>query len=147
MACGQCVLEVAANPYVTVLGPPASAARRLNVSQAFNAVGAALTPILGARFILSGVEHTTAELASMTPAAVEAWRATEATGVKGPYLVITALFVAVGLMIAFSKLPEVRERVRAVGAGWPARGVIRSCATVCWRSFATWARRWAWPVS
>ena len=117
MACGQCVLEVAANPYVTVLGPPASAARRLNVSQAFNAVGAALTPLLGARFILSGVEHTPAELASMTPAAVEAWRATEATGVKGPYLVITALFVAVGLMIAVSKLPEVREPGEGGGRG------------------------------
>ena len=117
MACGQCVLEVAANPYVTVLGPAASAARRLNVAQAFNAVGAVLTPILGARFILSGVEHTPAELAAMSPAAVEAWRATEATGVKGPYLVITALFVLVGLMIAFSKLPEVAEQGDGEGRG------------------------------
>ena len=48
MACGQCFLEVAANPYVTVLGPPESAARRLNTAQAFNSVGALITPILGA---------------------------------------------------------------------------------------------------
>src|SRR5580704_17135363 len=45
MACGQGVLEVAANPYVTVLGPPQSSERRLNFAQSFNAVGAVVTPI------------------------------------------------------------------------------------------------------
>ena len=115
MACGQCVLEVAANPYVTVLGPPASAAARLNMAQAFNALGAVLTPFFGAKFILSGVEHSRAELSTMTPAAIDAWRSTEAAGVKGPYLAITALFVAVGIMIALSKLPEVKEP--GVGSG------------------------------
>lgn len=117
MACGQCVLEVAANPYVTVLGPPASAAARLNMAQAFNALGAVLTPFFGARFILSGVEHSRAELAAMTPAAVTAWRTTEAAGVKGPYLAITAIFVAVGVMIALSKLPEVSEPGMGSGRG------------------------------
>lgn len=117
LACGQCVLEVAANPYVTVLGPQASAARRLNVAQAFNAVGAVITPVLGARFILSGVEHSKAELATMSPAAIDSWRTSEALGVKGPYFVITALFVLVGLMIAFSKLPEVTEPGAGGGRG------------------------------
>ncbi len=115
MACGQCVLEVAANPYVTVLGPTESAARRLNVAQAFNAVGAVLTPVLGSRFILSGVEHSSSDIASMSPAAIEAWRSAEAMGVKGPYVVITALFVLVGMMIAFANLPEVSEA--GVGGG------------------------------
>jgi FHS family L-fucose permease-like MFS transporter len=122
MACGQCTLEVASNPYVTVLGPQASAARRLNTAQAFNALGAVITPILGARFILSGVEHTPAELATMTPAAIETWRSTEAAGVKIPYLVITAIFLLVGLMIAASKLPEVHEpgvgSGRGLGSAW-----------------------------
>ena len=117
MACGQCVLEVAANPYVTVLGPRETAARRLNTAQAFNALGALITPILGARFILSGVEHTPEELATMTPAAIDAWRASEAAGVTGPYVVITAVFVLVGAMIAFSKLPEVQEPGEGEGRG------------------------------
>lgn len=117
MACGQCVLEVAANPYVTILGPPESAARRLNVAQAFNAIGALLTPVLGARFILSGVEHTKADIATMSPAALEAWRATEAAGVRAPYVVITVLFVLVGLMIALAKLPEVSEPGTGGGRG------------------------------
>ncbi len=117
MACGQCVLEVAANPYVTVLGPSDTAARRLNTAQMFNALGAVVTPILGAQFILSGVEHTSADLATMTPAAIDTWRTTEAMGVKGPYLVITALFVVVGIMIALSKLPEVQEPGEGSGRG------------------------------
>lgn len=115
MACGQCVLEVAANPYVTVLGPSETAARRLNTAQAFNALGAVITPVLGAKFILSGVEHSKEELALMAPSAIEAWRITEASGVKGPYLVITAIFVLVGVMIGLAKLPEVTEP--GVGSG------------------------------
>ncbi len=117
MACGQCVLEVAANPYVTVLGPSGSAARRLNTAQAFNALGALITPILGARFILSGVEYSPAQLAAMPADAVNAWRTAEASGVKGPYLVITAIFVVVGVMIALSKLPEVQEPGEGSGRG------------------------------
>ncbi len=45
MACGQGVLEVAANPYVTILGPPESSERRLNLAQSFNAVGACGHPV------------------------------------------------------------------------------------------------------
>ena len=62
MACGQGVLEVAANPYVTILGPPESSERRLNFAQSFNAVGALVTPIIGKAFILSGIEYTVAQI-------------------------------------------------------------------------------------
>src|SRR5437868_11953760 len=58
MACGQSFLEVAANPYVTTLGPPESSERRLNLAQSFNSVGAVVTPSIGAAFILSGVAHS-----------------------------------------------------------------------------------------
>src|ERR1700675_333267 len=102
MACGQGVLEVAANPYVTILGPPESSERRLNLAQSFNAVGAVLTPIIGRAFILSGVEYTRAQLAAMAPEQLQAYRATEANAVKVPYLVITALFLAVAALIYVS---------------------------------------------
>lgn len=122
LACGQCMLEVAANPYVTILGPAESAARRLNTAQAFNALGSVITPIIGARAILSGVERTPEQLAAMSPAAIEAWRASEAAGVKVPYLVITAIFVLVALMIARARLPEVHEpgvgSGRGLGSAW-----------------------------
>src|SRR6202521_1743761 len=67
MACGQGVLEVAANPYVTILGPPESSERRLNLAQSFNSVGAVLTPIIGRAFILSGIEYSANQLSAMTP--------------------------------------------------------------------------------
>jgi len=79
MACGQSFLEVAANPYVTILGPPESSERRLNFAQSFNAVGAVVTPFIGAAFILSGIEHTPAQLAAMPPGQEQAYRALEAS--------------------------------------------------------------------
>ncbi|MGB2590896.1 MAG: L-fucose:H+ symporter permease [Candidatus Acidiferrum sp.] len=107
MSCGQSFLEVGANPYVTVLGPAESSERRLNLAQSFNAVGAALVPTLGAAFILSGVEHTSAERAAMSPQQVQAYIASEANMVKVPYLVITAIFLSVALLIYCAHLPEV----------------------------------------
>src|SRR6201997_4297770 len=109
MACGQGVLEVAANPYVTILGPPESSERRLNLAQSFNSVGAVVTPIVGATFILSGVEYSRVQLSAMTPAQLQAYEIAEANTVKGPYLVIAGLFLAVAALIFFSQLPEVRE--------------------------------------
>src|SRR2546421_9325699 len=85
MACGQSFLEVAANPYVTILGPLTSAERRLNFAQSFNAVGAVLSPILGRTFILTGVEYAPAQIAAMSAAQLGAYRAAEASTVKGPY--------------------------------------------------------------
>src|SRR4030081_813331 len=109
MACGQGVLEVAANPYVTILGPPESSERRLNLAQSFNAVGAVVTPVVGAAFILSGVEHSRTHLPAMTSPQLQAYQAAEAATVKVPYLVIAGLFLAVAALIFFSPLPEVRE--------------------------------------
>jgi MFS transporter, FHS family, L-fucose permease len=109
MACGQGVLEVAANPYVTILGPPESSERRLNLAQSFNSVGAVVTPIVGAAFILSGVEYSRAQLSAMTPAQLQAYEIAEANTVKVPYLVIAGLFLTVAALIFFSRLPEVGE--------------------------------------
>jgi MFS transporter, FHS family, L-fucose permease len=134
MACGQGVLEVAANPYVTILGPPESSERRLNFAQSFNSVGAVVTPIFGAAFILSGVEYSRAQLAAMTPAQLQAYEVAEANTVKGPYLVIAGLFLAVAALIFFSQLPEVREEDDAeatsvAGGGlrglWPYKHLLK----------------------
>ena len=107
MSSGQSFLEVGANPYVTILGPAESSERRLNFAQSFNAVGAVLTPYLGAIFILSGIEHTPAELAVMSTHELASYRHLEASMVRVPYLVITATFLAVAAMIYFAHLPEV----------------------------------------
>lgn len=116
MACGQGVLEVAANPYVTILGPPASSERRLNLAQSFNAVGAVVTPIIGRAFILSGIEYSAAQLRAMSPEQWQAYSSLEASRVRGPYLVIAAIFLFVAVLIFFAHLPEIDE---ASGAALP----------------------------
>lgn len=109
MACGQSFLEVAANPYVTVLGPPASSERRLNFSQSFNSVGALLTPVIGAAFILTGVKYSVSELKLMPPSQLRAFQVAEANTVKTPYVVITGIFLLMAALIYFAHLPDVRE--------------------------------------
>jgi len=109
MASGQCFLEVAANPYVTILGPAETSERRLNFAQSFNSVGALLTPFIGAAFILSGIEYTRAQLAAMPPEQVEAYRITESNMVRAPYFVIASVFVAIAAIFFFTKLPEARD--------------------------------------
>jgi MFS transporter, FHS family, L-fucose permease len=109
MACGQSFLEVAANPYVTVLGPSASAERRLNFAQSFNAVGATLSPLLGRALILTGVEYTPAQLALMSAGQVQAYRAAQAGTVKAPYLLMAGIFIVVAAVIYFTHLPDVIE--------------------------------------
>jgi len=109
MACGQSFLEVAANPYATILGPAESGERRLNFAQSFNAVGAVMSPLVGRAFILTGTDYTSAQIAAMSAAQLEAYRASEASTVKGPYLAVAAIFAVVGVMIALTHLPEVHE--------------------------------------
>jgi FHS family L-fucose permease-like MFS transporter len=116
MACGQSFLEVAANPYVTILGPAASAERRLNFAQSFNAVGAVLSPILGRTFILTGAEYAPAQIAAMSAAQLGAYRAAEASTVKGPYLMIAGIFVVVAILIQLAHLPDVQETTVEGGA-------------------------------
>jgi FHS family L-fucose permease-like MFS transporter len=109
MACGQSFLEVAANPYVTILGPPASAERRLNFAQSFNAVGAVISPIIGRAFVFTGVEYAPAQIAAMSATQLDAYRAAEASTVKGPYLIIAGIFIFVALLIQWAHLPDVQD--------------------------------------
>jgi MFS transporter, FHS family, L-fucose permease len=110
MACGQSFLEVASNPYVTILGPAGSSERRLNFAQSFNAVGAVLAPIIGRAFILTGAEYTPAQLAAMTEAQLRIYRAAERSSVKLPYLVMAGIFVFVAVIICFAHLPDITEK-------------------------------------
>lgn len=117
MACGQSFLEVASNPYVTILGPAGSSERRLNFAQSFNAVGAVMAPLIGGAFILTGVEHTPSQLAALTSAQLHAYRAAEASSVRLPYVAIAGIFVFMAAVIRFTHLPDVTEK--APGAASP----------------------------
>jgi MFS transporter, FHS family, L-fucose permease len=113
MACGQSFLEVGANPYVTVLGPPETAALRINFAQSFNAVGAFVAPLLGRALILSSIELPPEQIAAMGASQLAAYRQAVASSARGPYLIIAGVFLAMIAAIYFTNLPEVSEGVGA----------------------------------
>ena len=74
-----------------------------------------MSPLVGRAFILTGTEYTSAQIAAMSAAQLEAYRASEASTVKGPYLVVAAIFAVVGVMIALTDLPEVHDSASGEG--------------------------------
>ncbi len=115
MACGQSFLEVAANPYVTILGPGDSSERRLNLAQSFTAVGAVCAMLLGL-FILSGPEITPQERTAFSAVQEQAYRTAQASSVRVPYAVIACIFLIVAVLIVTMHLPEVSEKSAQTGA-------------------------------
>ncbi|SKB43854.1 L-fucose:H+ symporter permease [Daejeonella lutea] len=108
IACGLTILETAANPYVSLLGDPATATRRLNFAQSFNGLAATLAPIIGARIILTK-GYPDAELNAMSESARQAALASEASSVKGPYLILGSIILIVAIIFYFIRLPEIEE--------------------------------------
>ncbi|MBL0745402.1 L-fucose:H+ symporter permease [Chryseolinea lacunae] len=107
IACGLAFLETAANPYVTVLGNPATADSRINFSQSFNGLSIILGPVVGSLFIFSTKEYTNEMLDAMPTAHAEAIRIAEAQSVQFPYLVIAGIVLFVAILFAFTKMPEI----------------------------------------
>lgn len=107
---GAAFLETVANPYMANLGDPAKSEQRLNFAQSFNGLGAMVAPLVGAQFILSGIEHTPDELKAMAAnGTLNAYLQSEANMVKLPYYVIAAVVLLVALLFVFTKLPEIKE--------------------------------------
>ena len=126
LACGQSFLEVAANPYATMLGAPESGERRLNFAQSFNAVGAVVALLVVGPLILTAKVPSAAELRRLSPAALQAYRASQTATVRIPYLVIGGIFLLVAALLYFAHLPEIREQASSEQAGAAAtwRGVL-----------------------
>ncbi|GAB3097943.1 sugar MFS transporter [Aestuariicella hydrocarbonica] len=97
LASGITLLQVSANPYVTALGPPETASSRLNLTQAFNALGTTVAPFFGAMLILSVAPDALVHNSEL---------ASEADAVKFPYMLLaTTLFIFAGIF-AVLKLPS-----------------------------------------
>src|SRR6187431_1250747 len=110
LASGATFLETVANPYISILGPKETSEQRLNFAQSFNGVGAFVAPLIGGKFILSGVEHSKQELNQMAAnGTLNAYLQSEADTVKIPYLIIAAVVVIVTIGFLLTKLPEVKE--------------------------------------
>ena len=106
LAAGMTVVQVALNPYVTVIGPAATASSRLNLAQAFNSVGTFIAPFIGTYLILRNAQApaTTAQLLAMSAVQRQAYRVLQASTVTTPYLIITIALVLLALALAAIKL-------------------------------------------
>jgi MFS transporter, FHS family, L-fucose permease len=105
LAAGVTMLQVAANPYVTVLGPARTASSRLNLTQAFNSLGTTIAPKFGSVLILSGIAYTAAQIQTMGP---QAYKQIQAASVKLPYIGIGVALVFLAVAIAILKLPRIQ---------------------------------------
>src|SRR5512143_3090979 len=114
LASGITLLQVAANPYVAILGKPETASSRLTLTQAFNSLGTTIAPLFGAFLILSVVK-TPDEIKQLAPAELHAYRLTEASAVQMPYLFLAGVLVLVAVVIAITKLPKI-EAASSVSA-------------------------------
>jgi len=108
IACGLTILETVANPYVSLLGDPETATRRLNFAQSFNGLAATMAPIIGARLILTE-GSSDEELNAMTESARQISLAAEASSVKTPYLILGTLILAIAVIFYFIRLPEIEQ--------------------------------------
>jgi FHS family L-fucose permease-like MFS transporter len=106
LAGGITILQVAANPYVAVLGSEEGASSRLNLSQAFNSLGTSIAPILGASFILSDKVKSKDEIASLGQAAKDTYLSAEAAAVQSPFIIITMFIIVLAVVFIRVKLPE-----------------------------------------
>ena len=103
LAGGMTILQVAANPYVAVLGSEDGASSRLNLSQAFNSLGTAIAPAIGALFILSDTIKTEGEIESLTSIAKETYLANEASAVQMPFLGLAIFTLLIAGIFFFAK--------------------------------------------
>lgn len=109
LASGITLLQVSANPYVSLLGDPQRAASRLNLAQALNSLGHTTAPWIGGMLILATAVLGAEQLAALTPAQQEAYQLTQAQSVQVPYLgLAVTLFVLAAIVFLF-RLPPLTE--------------------------------------
>jgi FHS family L-fucose permease-like MFS transporter len=109
LATGITGLQVAANPYVDLLGKPETASSRLDLTQAFNSLGTTLAPKIGGLLILSAAPLAVEQIRQLAPQALHAYRVQEAASVKMPYTVISVALVLLAMVIGTFKLPKIES--------------------------------------
>jgi MFS transporter, FHS family, L-fucose permease len=107
LAAGITGLQVAANPYVDLLGKPETASSRLDLTQAFNSLGTTIAPKIGGLLILSAAPLAVERLRQLAPQALHAYRVQTAASVKMPYTVICVALVLLAVVIGKFNLPKI----------------------------------------
>lgn len=110
LAAGITILQVAANPYVAVLGKAETASSRLNLAQAFNSLGTTIAPFLGSIIILGVAIKAADKLKASAKAAsdIAAYNHTIASSVQIPYIVLGVILLVLALFFLIVKLPKLQ---------------------------------------
>lgn len=124
LAAGITILQVSANPYVSILGSANTASSRLTMTQAFNSLGATVAPILGGWLILSVAADTLMPAAEQTKV--------QATAVQTPYLILAGTLILMAVIFSLLKLPKPAMQTAAVspteqvdgGSAWQYRHLV-----------------------
>jgi FHS family L-fucose permease-like MFS transporter len=111
LASGIVLLQVAANPYVTFLGPPLGASSRLTFAQAVNSLAYTIAPFFGAVLILATPILTNQQQSLLNPAALSQYKTAIIHTIQTPYLLLAILFFVVAMVISFYKLPKLEGQL------------------------------------
>ena len=115
IATGMCFLETAANPYVTALGNPDTASRRLNLAQSFNGLGAFVAAMFLSKLILSGQTYTRETLPADYAGGWDAYVHAETELMKTPYAALAILLIVIAVIFIFSHLPRIADEESTAG--------------------------------
>ncbi len=114
---GLTLLQTASNPYITIVGPMESAARRISIMGICNKVAGILAPMVLGALVLSDADVFTKGLEGLDDAAHAAQLDELALRVVGPYSVMALVLTALAIMVRWSPLPEVEAEGEEVGGG------------------------------
>lgn len=109
IATGMCFLETAANPYVTVLGNPSTASKRLTLAQSFNSLGAFISAMFLSKLILNGHQYTRATLPASYPGGWDGLLRDEACAMRPPYITLAVVLIVMALVFICCRLPKIKE--------------------------------------
>lgn len=115
LATGITVLQVAANPYVALLGPEQTSSSRLTLAQALNSLGTAIAPLVGGLLILGNTVKNAEQIAALPAAEQIAYRAQEAQAVQGPYVGLAVVLFLLALFVFLFRLPPLSETTGQAG--------------------------------
>ena len=106
---GLAILQTASNPYVTIIGPIESAAKRISIMGVANKFAGILSPIILGAVVLAGIDDLVIKLENMDLASKAIELDALATRVILPYIIMAVVLVILGILVKFSPLPDVEN--------------------------------------
>lgn len=121
---GLAILQTASNPYVTILGPIESAAKRISIMGVANKFAGILSPIIFGAILLKNADEVTAGIAGMDLAARAATLDELAARVILPYIIMATVLLVLAGLVRFSSLPDIEAEDESLDASPKSRSSI-----------------------